>query len=653
MKLKNRLRAGLLIAILLIGGGWLGVQGWHTAGLYRAVRGLQSLSDGALGRAEINQASGLVSDAARHARGLRWGAAPLFPVFDLLAWLPGAGKYLAQVEPLLLYGSGLADAGDRVLQGLAPLLEENADRGDAPLSQKLVAQLAENRAVILAAQDSVARAAAARQNLDLALLPGKLGESLRSLDRRFPLIQGGIGLLAGLPELAGAGTSRTYLVVAQNQDEIRATGGFISSFGLLEVSGGDIVRFEMQDSYAVDNFDAGYPPPPQPIAIYMLAGYWVPRDANWSPDFPSAAHQIQALYTASTGVSVDGVIAFDQSALVYLLDALGPVEVEAAGEMVGTQNVVAWMQRAWAPDAGEGATGEWWEQRKDFMGSLGMAMKDRLIGLADPGTMAKVGVTALQAMQAGHIMLHFNQPESQSALAQAGLDGAVRPGTGDFLMLVDSNLGFNKTDANIQRSIDYLVDLTDLDLPRARISVTYRNGAAPGIICKHAADYGVTYGNTYYDMQQRCYWDYWRVLAAGDSRLSASQAAAIPADALLTGMAYNGQVDQAAAEGGTTEFAGMMVLPAGQSQTVSLEWLLPRRVLEIESERIVYTLKVQKQPGIDRSALRLVVIAPVGMSLNEIDGWRMGDTASEWAWTGSLEETLEFRLVFSRRINTR
>ena len=404
-------------------------MGWHSAGLLAAARGLDSLTKAEPGQVDIKQASGLVSDAAGHSQALRWGTAPLFPVFDLLEWVPGVGKYFGQVEPLLIYGSGLAEAGDQVLQSLSPLLVETSERGDAPPSRQLVELILKNRAGLLSARESVARAAAARQQLDLALLPGKAGESLRSLDRLFPLIQGGIGLLAGLPELAGAGSSRTYLVVAQNQDELRATGGFISSFGLLEVSGGDIVRFEMQDSYAVDNFAAGYPPPPQPIATYMLAGYWVPRDANWSPDFPDAARQIQALYTASTGMSVDGVMAFDQSALVVLLDALGPVEVEAAGEMIGAQNVVAWMQRAWAPDPGEGVTGEWWEQRKDFMGGLGMAMKDRLISLGEPGVMAKVGMNALQAMQAGHIMLYLNQPEAQSALVQAGLDGAVRPGT--------------------------------------------------------------------------------------------------------------------------------------------------------------------------------------------------------------------------------
>ena len=436
-------------------------------------------------------------------------------------------------------------------------------------------------------------------------------------------------------------------MVAQNQDELRATGGFISSFGLLEVRDGDILRFDMQDSYAVDNFDAGYPSPPQPLATYMLAGYWVPRDANWSPDFPTAAHQIQSLYTASSGVRVDGVIAFDQSALVQLLDALGPVPVAAAGEMVGAENVVSWMQRAWAPDEGESASGEWWAQRKDFMGNLGMAMKERLLGLADPSGIARVGMASLQAMQAGHIMLHLDLAEAQSALTQAGLDGAVRPGTGDFLMLVDSNLGFNKADANIQRSIHYDIDLSDPSQPRAALSMTYRNLAAPGVPCKHAATYGVTFGNTYYDLQQRCYWDYWRVLAAGDSRLTASQAAAVPAERLLNGMAYNGQVEQAAAEGGSTEFAGMLVLPGGQTQAVRLEWRLPGRVLEAEGDSFLYTLKVQKQPGINRCALELAVKAPQGMSMKAADGWQAG-AAGEWVWSGSLEETLEFQLEFSK-----
>ena len=493
--------------------------------------------------------------------GLRWGIAPLFPMFDLLKWLPGIGQYAGQVEPLTMYGYYLASAGEEGVKGLAPLLDEEAPSTGDPISQQIITVLAKNKADINAAQTAVARAANARSQLDLSWIPGNAGVQLREFDRRFPLIQGGIGLLAQLPQLAGVDGPRTYLIVVQNKDELRATGGFISAFGLLEAHQGKITRFEFQDSYDIDNFNVDYPKPPAPIAKYMLAGMWLPRDANWSADFPTAARQIQELYTASTGTKVDGVIAMDQDALVGLLNALGPVQVNQLSEPVSGQNVIAWMQQAWAPAADEGMSEDWWLQRKNFIGQLGVALKDRLFSLDEPAALAEVGFNTLQAVQAGHILLYFNQPNAQSALVKAGLDGSVRPGTGDFLMLVDSNIGFNKADALVERSLDYAVNLMDPQNPSAQLRASYRSKAQPGVACKHEAVYNLTYTG----MQQRCYWDYWRVLTAGDSQKESSEVTFIPADQLLTQQAYDGQVSQALAEGGAAELAGMMVLPAGES----------------------------------------------------------------------------------------
>ena len=56
-----------------------------------------------------------------------------------------------------------------------------------------------------------------------------------------------------------------------------------------------------QDAFTADDFSKDYPYPPDPIRHFMLADYWLPRDANWSPDFPTAAQQVQALYTLSNG----------------------------------------------------------------------------------------------------------------------------------------------------------------------------------------------------------------------------------------------------------------------------------------------------------------------------------------------------------------
>ena len=634
-----QLRTGLILAILALSAGYLAVMGYHSLALYRAA---QRLRTGGMGGGAA-QVTGLAGEMSAHMRALRWGIAPFFPIFDILKWVPGVGHYAGQVEPLVLYGYYLSRAGEDVVQALTPLMEEKTSSQSDPINRLVIETLAENHFQIQAANQALADAAQVRAQLDLSWLPGSLGAELRDFDRRFPLLQGGLGLLAQLPQLAGSDKPQTYLLVVQNNDELRATGGFIAAFGLLQVDNGLITRFEFQDSYAVDNFAAGYPKPPAPLATYMLAGYWVPRDANWSPDYPTAARQIQALYSASTGMQVDGVIALDQEALVSVLRVLGPVNVGALNESVDADNVILWMGRAWAPEPETGVTDEWWSQRKEFIGQLGTAIKDRLFSLREPDALAEVGYTTLQMIQAGHMLLYFNAPEAQTALVQAGLDASVRPGPGDFLMLVDSNVGFNKADALVERRLDYRVNLADLEHPQAVLRASYRSRAQPGAACKQEAVYNLTYEG----LQQRCYWNFWRVLAMGDSRLMAGQVAAIPAEQLLAQKPYDGQIGQFPAEGGATEFSGMMVLPAGDHREVLIQWQLPSRVVHKTGGEYVYLLRIQKQPGLEDLPVKLSLTIPGGSTLQPNKGWVQSVGADTWEWSGVLAERTQFRLEFS------
>jgi hypothetical protein len=153
------------------------------------------------------------------------------------------------------------------------------------------------------------------------------------------------------------GEAQNYLVLAQNRDELRATGGFISGIGLVTVEDGKIKEFSLGDSYQIDDFSKGYPAPPEPLTRFMLADYWVTRDANWSPDFPTTAEQTQALYTLSTGNQTQGVIAFNQLAVEEVLAAVGPVQIPGTDEPVTSENVEMYMRHAWAPAPEEGIIG--------------------------------------------------------------------------------------------------------------------------------------------------------------------------------------------------------------------------------------------------------------------------------------------------------
>src|SRR5690606_23963498 len=100
-------------------------------------------------------------------------------------------------------------------------------------------------------------------------------------------------------------------------------------------------------------------------------------------------------------------------------------------------------------------------------------------------------------------------------LARRNWDGVLRPGTGDYLMVVDSNVGFNKTNAVVQSNFAYDVDLTNPEFPEASLVVTHQNQASDQVPCRpypYIAGSGISD-----DLLQRqypidrCYWNYLRI----------------------------------------------------------------------------------------------------------------------------------------------
>ena len=439
----------------------------------------------------------------------------------------------------------------------------------------------------------------------------------------------------------GAGVPKTYLVLGQNNDELRPSGGFISAMGVITLENGKVVAFNLPDAYSVDNPTVTYPLPPEPIQRYMNAGIWVPRDANWSPDFPTTAQQAQALYTLSTGRAVNGVLAFDQSAIQSLLSAMGPVQVEGYEKPLTGQNVGIAMRSAWSPGSGAAANNEWFENRKNFMGDMGKAILSELLALRSPGTAQSILGSLLYSMRAGHLQAYFNDPAAQAQLASLGLDGSVRPAQGDFLMLVDWNFGYNKVDPLIQRSLTYEVDLSDPTSPQATLTVRYLHTLNQPVACRHEAEYG----QVYEDLQRRCFWTYWRVYAAPGAQLTSVMAPPLSGENLLSQVDWDGRLDVASGEGGAQVFGGPLMLPARGQGEIVLRYQLPAGILQGERGGLVYRLRLQKQAGLLSLPVKVRVIPPAGYQAEALAATWLDDSGAA-LWQANLEVAQEIALRF-------
>jgi hypothetical protein len=227
------------------------------------------------------------------------------------------------------------------------------------------------------------------------------------------------------------------------------------------------------------------------------------------------------------------------------------------------------------------------------------------------------------------------------------VDGAVDPGNGDYIYLVDTNVGFNKVDAVVQRSLAYKVDLSDLAHPRGTATITYQHTGSGIGQCKQEISYG---NGTYQDMQQRCYLDYWRLYVPGGSVLTSDTAQPVPAEALLNGQGWSGQVESQPGEAGSEVFAGLLMLPQGQSSEVILSYDLPPAILqEGQNGTLEYSVLIPVQPGVSSLSFSLDVTLPRNSSLqNQGEGWTSTDGIS-WHWQGKLDKPIELNLVMLQK----
>ncbi len=516
----------------------------------------------------INDVESMLAPVAQDARELREAVGPWVYLLPLLAWVPRYGGDLQYAPALLELGEQTAVSAQKTLN-IASALSTAIDAGQSngmPIGVNLLQAVESQSIALQETRQSLVRLAGLRKQIDPTRLSRQPGEALHRFDEWFPQWQSTIAILASAPSLLGADRTRTWLLIAQNNDELRATGGFLTGVAELHLQGGEITIGEFQDSYSVDNLSRVHPVPPGPLQRYMYAGLWVFRDANWSPDWPTAARQMEEIYRIDREVTPDGVIAVNLNALPQLVEALGPLTLEPGGDKVSAANVGSRIRANWGSPLAPDQSGDRWSHRKDYLGLLFQALVRRL--MAGDFDRYKLGRTLMDAARSKDLLFYMNDGDLT-------FGGALYGGPDDALMIVDSNVGFNKVDGSIERRMLYSVRIDDTGAWRATATITYTNLSPDvGTFCVHQP----LDVKAYSELQQGCYWNYVRVFAPqGSELIRASGVADI----------------ESVAESNRTVFGGYLLVPRGERASVRFEYRLPPTLGESNH----YTLHLEKQPG--------------------------------------------------------
>ena len=381
--------------------------------------------------------------------------------------------------------------------------------------------------------------------------------------------------LAVAPDVLGAVSPKTYLVLFQNDKELRATGGFITAYTFLTLDKGHVTSTVSDDIYRLDEkllsvCKSKICPltPPTPIVKYLPEANgkprtaWSMRDSNLSPDLPTSAKEFERMYELlGEGKPYDGIITIDTQVVEDLIAITGPIDVlgttynASLDKRCNCANVIYELEH-YAEIASQGA-----QDRKAVLGTL---MRQVLAMSLGSGTAKMPDFITVGAKLANdkHIMLFMHDDKVQQAMDNLNWTGRIKSPEGNYLHINDSNFAGGKSNLYVEEKVTYEIKVDSSGSVSNKIIVDYKNPQP---------------FNTWLNGILR---DYVRIYVPRGSKLISSKGSDDPVNTLDD-------------EGlNKTYFEAFVQVRPQNSRTLSFEYTLPNKVTGK-----TLPLLIQKQPG--------------------------------------------------------
>lgn len=386
---------------------------------------------------------------------------------------------------------------------------------------------------------------------------------------------------------------KQYLVVFQNEAELRPTGGFIGAYAVIKT--GLPPSIEIKDSYELEQHEPETAP--EPVNTLLDDGEWYGghffRDANISPDWPTSAAELMRMYNLNfeQETEFNGVFAVNFGAVEKLLAATGPVNI--GGRELSSVNAFYTLEVLLRPTDAHDTVAL--QVRKNALKTLANQM---LTKLAQPWKWQGITNSLVNALNEKDIVLYFTEAEVQREVSEWGWSGELKAESGsDFLAINIANYGGKKSDRYIDKRVDYNVEIDANGQAEATLTLQL----------KHREKETLFTGD----------WFGWvRVYVPQGSKLLTED-----------------EMTESYTESGLQVFSQVVSLPRGTSQTLSYRYQLPGK---FEDE---YALKVWKQPGAVMY-LQTDVRTPT-QNFWQSSGFQVKENHARW--DGWVEEDLNLR----------
>lgn len=316
---------------------------------------------------------------------------------------------------------------------------------------------------------------------------GKIGTQLKTAqtyaDEGVTFVSQARPLIKVLPSLLGESQEKKYLVVFQNDKELRPTGGFITAFAVFKIDKGIISVDKSEDIYALDASIPNKPKAPAPILKYLPnVSVLNLRDSNLSPDFIDSMETFRSLYDrASQKVPVDGIIAIDTHVLVSVIKILDD-KVEAGGLTFTTQNDshCDCPQVIYALEDNISRPVNYIKSdRKGLLGQLLYAIMQKALKSAPKQYWGPLFQNFVAQTSEKHVLFDVFNKEAQEGIEALNAAGRIKEFDGDYLHINEANFAGGKSNLFVTEAVEQsYVTQSDGSIEKT-ITIHYKNPFPP------------------------------------------------------------------------------------------------------------------------------------------------------------------------------
>ncbi|NOY15052.1 MAG: DUF4012 domain-containing protein [bacterium] len=285
-----------------------------------------------------------------------------------------------------------------------------------------------------------------------------------------------------LPFLLGNNQETKYLVLLQNDAELRPTGGFITAYARLNVKRALISQASSQDIYALDRRFRSRIPAPQPIKEYLVnIPYWYLRDMNLSPDFKVS---METFYTHYQKINppADVIVAIDTQFVTKFLEILGDLNIPGYGTFSAKMDPdcncpqVVYKLETIVDKPRSNIV----QNRKSVLGPLMKALIDKVL-TAPKDKWPILAQEILNLGQQKRLLFYSPRTDIQQVAEAWNFAGRILPNQAnqDYLLIADSNMGGAKSNLYITQQVKHKYQLDSDNSLTKTLSITYRNLQPP------------------------------------------------------------------------------------------------------------------------------------------------------------------------------